>query len=457
MFGKIICFFVFSAVFVFGQSSATYGNLIRIPFDAVQIDPADTAGNWISYIDTSYAVGFTRYEDIIHTPQSTFFEKFKQDDYNNFGLITNLILEEFTNQTSDSYGNWNGQFDISEPYLILKTYPYKIENGTWLINGLYNMAFLSNNDDITILPRNYYRDLVYICTEINGKYLTVFRKDTQEPSYDFYLADLSNSPDIDTANSGKIFFDTDVAPHKMKHLFDSVYIGVVDSLPGGYPHSLQIYNLEGNTFHYVKSVTTAPDNSEEWEYKDGLLFIYRQHSLERLELNQSDTSFVTILITPIESGFAVNHDFSIFTEIRNDSLFIFDNNIPQLINKIDISELRDPGYPVIDSPYVYLHQTTLVTDVKEENPLRHLSYNLQVYPNPFNPSANLIYTLPERTLVQIKLFDILGRQVKELYSGDADAGKHKLIINGAEMSAGIYFVRFISKNYSDTRKILLLK
>ena len=49
------------------------------------------------------------------------------------------------------------------------------------MNGLYNMSFISDNDEITILPRNYNRDLVYISGKINDKYLSVFRSDNSEP------------------------------------------------------------------------------------------------------------------------------------------------------------------------------------------------------------------------------------------------------------------------------------
>ena len=100
MFKGIVLFFVLSTSLVFAQSSTIYGNLIRIPFDATQINPADTMGSWENYEN-----GFTRYIGVVHSPQSTFFEKYRYNDYGSGWTISDLFLEEFENQTSESYGS----------------------------------------------------------------------------------------------------------------------------------------------------------------------------------------------------------------------------------------------------------------------------------------------------------------------------------------------------------------
>jgi len=105
---------------------------------------------------------------------------------------------------------------------------------------------------------------------------------------------------------------------------------------------------------------------------------------------------------------------------------------------------------------VYIHQTTLITDVKE-NPGIPVKYNLQVYPNPFNPATNVLYTLPHRSRVEIRLIDLLGREVRDIYSGDAEAGSHSILLNAGDLASGIYFISLRTGDYFKVQKILLLK
>lgn len=454
MLNKIVLFFVFSSALLTAQYSAIHGNLIRIPFDAVQINPADTMGSWVdSYsIDLSVHSGYT---GTVHSPQHIYFMKYLMQDYATLGLTTQLYLEDFDNQTSDSYGWWMGYYDVPEPYIIYGTIPFRIDNGSWLMDGVYNMAFVSDDDNITILPHEYPGGMTYISGKINDKYLTVFRTENSPYSYNFYLLDLSDSPYFDTTNAERIYFDSPVAPYKLIHLENSLYIAGVDSLPDGYS-GIVLYNLENNTFHFIKSFFYTPD--EYWYYRNGSLFLEHYLSLSKYEYNPADTSFINETVIVSGGGINVNRDFSITAQLGGNILLIYNNNTAQLINTIDLSGLQDPGASgiIIDSPYVYLSQVTGMTDVKDK-PVKPLSYDLQIYPNPFNPSANIEYTIPERAVVHIRLFDVLGREVREIFGGESAAGTHQIKINGKDLSAGVYLVNFASEKYNVTKKVVLLK
>lgn len=449
---RIIITLIISSVSLYAQGSSTYGNLIRIPIDASQINPADTIGNWISY-NYDLANGSSRYRDIIHTFSDTFFEKYSRDDYHYFGPYIDYSLENFEADTSGSYGTFVDVVDIVEPYLIQYTIPFKTEGGTWLMNGIINTAFLADDGTLTILPGNYYGDLLYICTEIDGKYLTVFRRDTTELAYDFYLLDLSNSPDFDTTGAQKVYFDIPAAPYKIRKLNDSLYIVQAD-LFQDQDGALSLFSLENNTFNFIKKFFTG--STYEWEYNKGSLIRYNFSNLVKYDYNREDTSFINERILLPGGGIYSNKDFSLSVKISGDSLLIYDDKAEQYINEIDISTLRNPQYPLIDSPYVYLHQTTLVTRV-EDKILQPLKYNLQIYPNPFNPATNILYTIPERSSVGIKLFDMLGREVMNVYSGENEAGSHKILLNAGNLASGIYFISFRSGDYFEVQKILLLK
>jgi hypothetical protein len=86
----------------------------------------------------------------------------------------------------------------------------------------------------------------------------------------------------------------------------------------------------------------------------------------------------------------------------------------------------------------------------------------QNYPNPFNPVTTLRYDLPENGLVNITIYDMLGRQVKILVNQTQDAGYKSVVWNatndyGKPVSAGIYLYQIQAGKYISTKKMVLLK
>ena len=86
----------------------------------------------------------------------------------------------------------------------------------------------------------------------------------------------------------------------------------------------------------------------------------------------------------------------------------------------------------------------------------------QNYPNPFNPVTTLRYDLPENSLVNITIYDMLGREVKTLVNQTQDAGYRSIIWDatndyGKPVSAGIYLYQIQAGKYISTKKMVLLK
>jgi glycosidase len=79
------------------------------------------------------------------------------------------------------------------------------------------------------------------------------------------------------------------------------------------------------------------------------------------------------------------------------------------------------------------------------------------YPNPFNPTTTVTYDLPESTFVQIKVFDVLGRQVAELVNQNQDSGTHSIQFNAWNLSSGTYLIRMEAGGNVFTNKMLLIK
>lgn len=87
-----------------------------------------------------------------------------------------------------------------------------------------------------------------------------------------------------------------------------------------------------------------------------------------------------------------------------------------------------------------------------------LVYSLnQCYPNPFNPSTTIEYSLPEQSNVKIIIYDALGNQLEVLFSGESSPGTHFLRWNASNYASGIYFYRMQADNFMQVRKMLLMK
>ncbi len=81
----------------------------------------------------------------------------------------------------------------------------------------------------------------------------------------------------------------------------------------------------------------------------------------------------------------------------------------------------------------------------------------QNYPNPFNPSTRIRYDLPQKSLVTVKVFNIIGREIITLVNGEETAGHHEIIFEATNMPSGIYLYRIQAGNFTQTKKMSLLK
>lgn len=86
----------------------------------------------------------------------------------------------------------------------------------------------------------------------------------------------------------------------------------------------------------------------------------------------------------------------------------------------------------------------------------------QNYPNPFNPSTEISFSLATNAHVELDVFNVLGQKVRTLVSSDLPAGEHTVMwdgqnANGATVSSGVYFYRIAAGDFTDTKKMMMLK
>jgi subtilisin-like proprotein convertase family protein len=120
---------------------------------------------------------------------------------------------------------------------------------------------------------------------------------------------------------------------------------------------------------------------------------------------------------------------------------------------------------VVNSSYVFTGEVAswciniqyhdIIGITNHQVPLK--SWLSQNYPNPFNPVTSITYELSSKDCIKLAVYDILGREVEVLQSGEKNPGKYEVTWNASAYSSGIYFYRLTGKNINETKKMLLIK
>lgn len=81
----------------------------------------------------------------------------------------------------------------------------------------------------------------------------------------------------------------------------------------------------------------------------------------------------------------------------------------------------------------------------------------QNYPNPFNPSTTIMYQIPMNGHVTMKVYDVLGREVRTLVNTIQRAGRYEVKMDGSGLASGVYFYTLTAAGYSATCKMIYMK
>ncbi|HSW56266.1 MAG TPA: T9SS type A sorting domain-containing protein [Ignavibacteriaceae bacterium] len=99
-----------------------------------------------------------------------------------------------------------------------------------------------------------------------------------------------------------------------------------------------------------------------------------------------------------------------------------------------------------------------VVDVNDAIHSEIYSYILyQNFPNPFNPTTRISYSVPEFGFVTLKIYDVLGKEVSALVGEEKSSGSYVIQFDASKLSSGIYFYQLITKDYVNTKKMILIK
>ena len=149
-------------------------------------------------------------------------------------------------------------------------------------------------------------------------------------------------------------------------------------------------------------------------------------------------------IIPVGESFTFNVNFQpLQNSVYTGNLIINSDDPNALVNTIP---LYGTGQPVANDDPV----AVLVTSLKG------------CYPNPFNPTTTISFSIKEKAPVELVIYNILGQKVRTLVNQSLEPGEHSIVWNGTDnkgrsVASGIYFYRMKAGNYSETKKMVLKK
>lgn len=162
-------------------------------------------------------------------------------------------------------------------------------------------------------------------------------------------------------------------------------------------------------------------------------------------------------------GIAHSHKFSVGSKIRIEITNIDKTNrtlwgqypfVAPLFYSTNVTIYNEKYHPsYIELPLIG-KLVSVLSENRSQDPSRHTLNN---YPNPFNPVTIIEYSLPVAENISIKIYDVLGREVKTLFDGRQSAGQYRHQFDGSKLASGVYFYKLQSSSFSAVKKMLLLR
>ena len=379
--------------------------------------------------------------------------------YDTNSLISLIDLESMDTLTVDNGGS-NPRFTYVENEIVY----YKNMNNNYGGDHIYKYSFIDSSetliaDSVGGLGNDFRSLLGVIISPDKQKF--VFFQNNQD-SMDVVIADIQSGQTstlvtvIDMSNPYFPIFHCYWGPD------DYIYLNLPDNndisqlfrihSSNGDASLIQLTEqnehcmlLESNDIHLEKLAFAILDTVREY-------WLYDIESNETSYLGSIDSSF-----WPIHQTWSTDNSKMAIGEIWATGIYT-----PGPINIFDtvadsFTTLANSTWP----PCFWVGETgEQVSIIDETLPITYNLYN--AYPNPFNPVTTIRYELPETGLVNITIYDMLGRQVKTIINQTQDAGYRSVIWDatndyGKPVSAGIYLYQIQAGENISTKKMVLLK
>jgi len=256
------------------------------------------------------------------------------------------------------------------------------------------------------------------------------------------------------------------------------YRGNDGSIPTWNPRPDVFYMYYLQKFFGDHSVATTSDNSNVLAYSStfnsgetGVVVVNKGTDKQIVRVRMPDHTVGDRIYVYSLTGGTDNGDFSQIVNVNDESpLDPYWGPIDDLLNIPAKSHLIDGDIKFISPSrsvqFILIENGDNPLPVeKESRIIKHFKLN-QNYPNPFNPKTIITYSLPQESIVTLKVYDIIGSEVASLIDNDRKtSGKHEISFDAANLPSGVYFYKLQAGNpesssgqvFTETKKMLVIK
>ena len=202
------------------------------------------------------------------------------------------------------------------------------------------------------------------------------------------------------------------------------------------------------------SLSSDLNGSKSFDYMRDIRDIDELNGVWNLKLDAHKDEKNIFLSGILKGGFSEEFSIAIIDIPERKVIFDFLDNGIQVIKNSTVA--YDLKIVAGQSDYVERMTEEILANIPS---VFSLSQN---YPNPFNPITKMNYNLPMRSKVNISIYNVLGQEIKTLVNEVQEYGYHSILWNGKDnfgrdMASGVYFTRMVSKGFTQTKKMLLVK
>ena len=340
--------------------------------------------------------------------------------------------------------------------------------------GEINSIAINSNDDIFLTTTSGYYDATFFrstdngnnwvqlhadsgdyftCLDINstdviflGTYNGVVRSidngdNLEQTGWNNYVEDLIiSSSDFIFIESGFVYRSTDNG-----QIWTNASTGLTNT---------GINAFAFNSYDHIFAGTAAPDGGVFISTNNGDNWGVTGYSF----LNETDSVVTAIGISSANDIFIGTFGYgALYSTNNGDSWEKINSGLPiesliySFIVNIDGYILAGTSMGIFRS----LEPVVSIEDITFDMPI---SFSLgQNYPNPFNPSTTIEFTLPKSENVELKVYNILGKEVATLVSNKLNQGNHTYTFDGMNLASGIYYYQLVAGDYREIKKMILIK